>query len=230
MGNRTRKALQGVRTTKGYLKRRARSVGDPDSVVSRSQANGVLMRISPYAAVTTRRWVDMVRVDAALTHPHPLVGNVCVAYVGGLRAALARPRVPVERVVDAARKNLDPEYAPTILGAISEVRRDISEPTKGWCLYALWCAFWALERSTAIAPREALDEVIMMGGDTDTNAAIAGGPLGAYHGHGAWAGGDLLIVLNCDTNSGEIPRAGGGAWDQRDIPTVAAALDAMTHL
>ncbi|MGH8975523.1 MAG: ADP-ribosylglycohydrolase family protein, partial [Acidimicrobiia bacterium] len=44
----------------------------------------------------------------------------------------------------------------------------------------------ALEDAAAVGPFEALVGVIALGGDTDTNAAVAGGLLGAAHGASAW--------------------------------------------
>jgi ADP-ribosylglycohydrolase len=43
-------------------------------------------------------------------------------------------------------------------------------------------ALWAAHRAKDVGPEEALVDVVRLGGDADTNAAIAGGLLGAVYG------------------------------------------------
>lgn len=52
-------------------------------------------------------------------------------------------------------------------------------------------------------PVEALVEAVGMGGDTDTNAAIAGALLGAVHGADAWPGQWVSGVLECEPEKGQ---------------------------
>jgi ADP-ribosylglycohydrolase len=51
---------------------------------------------------------------------------------------------------------------------------------KGWCVNALYCAYKGLRDFDDY--QSAIDYIIQQGGDTDTNACIAGALLGAFYG------------------------------------------------
>jgi len=85
------------------------------------------------------------------------------------------------------------------------------EKKKGWVLNALYCAFWALKKDKTF--RESIDAVIQLGGDTDTNAAIAGSLLGAKVGFRAMESDEitaenLKILLAADYQTSQITTAG----------------------
>src|SRR5204862_3060046 len=65
---------------------------------------------------------------------------------------------------------------------------------QGWVLVALQNAFWCLQH---LELEEALVQTVGRGGDTDTNAAIAGALLGALHGKERIPGRWILPVLAC---------------------------------
>ncbi|MGH9041612.1 MAG: ADP-ribosylglycohydrolase family protein, partial [Acidimicrobiia bacterium] len=54
------------------------------------------------------------------------------------------------------------------------------------CRLTLHLAVRTADDADEVGPFEALVRLIGMGGDTDTNAAVAGGLLGARHGTAAW--------------------------------------------
>ena len=78
----------------------------------------------------------------------------------------------------------------------------------GWVLVSLQNAFWCLQH---LEFEEALVQTVGRGGDTDTNAAIAGALLGALHGRGAIPSRWILPVLACR------PLAQAGALRPRPI-------------
>ena len=65
----------------------------------------------------------------------------------------------------------------------------------GWVLIALQNAFFHLAAGTAVEP--ALIETVGQGGDTDTNAAIAGALLGAADGRASLPVRWVMPVLTC---------------------------------
>jgi ADP-ribosylglycohydrolase len=78
----------------------------------------------------------------------------------------------------------------------------------GWVLVALQNAFWCLH---ALDFEEGLVQTVARGGDTDTNAAIAGALLGACHGRDKIPARWILPVLACR------PLAEGGALRPRPM-------------
>ena len=65
----------------------------------------------------------------------------------------------------------------------------------GWVLIALQNAFYQLRHIPNL--EEGMVDTVMRGGDTDTNAAIAGALLGAVHGRAAIPSRWLHAVLSC---------------------------------
>jgi ADP-ribosyl-[dinitrogen reductase] hydrolase len=89
------------------------------------------------------------------------------------------------------------------------ILRDITK-NKGWICHAIYCAAltysWLDEE---INPRKLIKFIIKLGGDTDTNAAICGGILGAYLGFDkiySYIREEVQIMLEADTHSGSYPR------------------------
>lgn len=162
----------------GSTIRSALRLGRPDEA---SQANGSLMRISPLGILGWNRdATDLARTDSALTHPNPVCGDACAAFVaaishgiangdrrGAYEAARAASRGTVREVLDRASSSPPQDYL-----------------TKaGWVLVALQNAFFRLLHAESF--EAGLVDTVACGGDTDTNAAIAGVLLGAVFGREA---------------------------------------------
>jgi ADP-ribosylglycohydrolase len=166
-----------------------------------SQANGSLMRVSPlgiFSAGEPAIAAELARADSRLTHPNQVCQDACAVYAGAIAETIATgdgPRACYQAAVQLA-EGLD--LRPEIGEALSEARG--GGPTdyqtyQGWVLIALQNAFHQLLH--AQTPEQGLVDTVMAGGDTDTNAAIAGALLGAVHGRSAiparWTG----AVLSC---------------------------------
>ena len=189
-----------------------------------SQSNGSLMRVAPigvWAAGDPARAAATARTDSALTHPNPVCLESCAAYcaaiatgVGGgtredmLATALAHCSGPAHEAI--ARNALPTDF----------------ENRQGWVLTALQNAFFRLRRAESL--EEGLVATVGRGGDTDTNAAIAGALLGALHGRNAFPSRWILPVLACR------PLAEAGAprprpmeyWPDDILELAEALLDA----
>ncbi|HET7671668.1 MAG TPA: inositol monophosphatase family protein [Burkholderiales bacterium] len=160
-----------------------------------SESNGSLMRVSPigiWAAGDPALAARTARDDSALTHTGAACLEACAAYcaaiaagIGGadregmIEAALAHAKGPAHEAVKRAAKGIAPPDYFTHMG---------------WVLVALQNAFWCLKH---LEFEEALVETVGRGGDTDTNAAIAGALLGALHGRSAIPRRWILPVLAC---------------------------------
>jgi ADP-ribosylglycohydrolase len=174
-----------------------------------SESNGSLMRVSPlgvWAAGDPKRAAKAARQDSALTHPNP----VCVEACAGFAAAIAAGVAGGDRnaMLEAALEHSSgPARAAIMLGATSTAPSDFFT-RQGWVLVALQNAFYALFHESL---EEGLVRTVGEGGDTDTNAAIAGALLGAAHGREAVPSRWVLPVLACR------PLAESGALRPRPI-------------
>ena len=147
-----------------------------------SQANGSLMRVSPIGIWAREPDVAdrVAREDSQLTHPH----ETCVDACGAFAAAIAEGIRSGDRT---AMFRVAQSHAGT--KAVNEAleRADKGQELEGYCgwesgwvLLALQNAFCHLRRGVTV--KDALVATVGKGGDTDTNAAIAGALLGATDG------------------------------------------------
>jgi ADP-ribosylglycohydrolase len=67
--------------------------------------------------------------------------------------------------------------------------------------YAFTYAFYYLAQESRF--EDAIYRTLLEGGDTDTNACIVGGLMGAYEGLGSLPNYALSQVLRCDTSKGQ---------------------------
>lgn len=156
----------------------------------KSQSNGALMRVSPLGiygwASPPEKLAELARMDAALTHPHPVCQD-CSALVA---VAIAHAIREVSDAESTFRFALDWAQAhvgqaavrETLLAAQAQAPADFCDQ-QGWVLLALQNAFYQLLHASN--PEEGLVDTISRGGDTDTNGCIAGALLGAVHGRDA---------------------------------------------
>jgi ADP-ribosylglycohydrolase/fructose-1,6-bisphosphatase/inositol monophosphatase family enzyme len=154
--------------------------------LAESKANGALMRIAPlglhghaHPVAEVMRWA---RADARLTHPHPTCQDASALFAATLSRVVARGGTPAE-VADfalalARAEGLAPELVEALERAERKVRPDYVTH-QGLVTVALQNAFYQLRFA---GPEDGLVETVRQGGDTDTNAAIAGALLGAVHG------------------------------------------------
>lgn len=152
-----------------------------------SQSNGALMRVLPIAV-----WfwdkddtyiANRAREDALLSHPHPVCQECNAAYCVAI-AWLLRGNNAHDAITSA--KNILAESSKPEAVMVSEwidlginilpIHRD----KIGWVQWSFRLAFGLLAKETKYD--EAMTYVLSCGGDTDTNACIVGGMLGALYG------------------------------------------------
>ncbi|MHB1344369.1 MAG: ADP-ribosylglycohydrolase family protein [Thermoleophilia bacterium] len=183
IGNATRRSLG---TAAAALERRedpevaAREAADPDT-----QANGALMRVSPLGIFGWRYPKPLVdewaRADATLTHPHVVCRDANALFAVAIAHAVAEGPTPASLYEFVA------EWADPLTSAVRQVVTDAREQRPpsylehaGWVLVALQNAFHQLLHADSL--EDGLVDTVMAGGDTDTNACIAGSLLGACYG------------------------------------------------
>lgn len=193
-----------------------------------SEANGSLMRISPLAIASAGRpiaeAVENARRDAALTHPHPVCADATAAFVVAAAHAIhhgtgARPAY--EAALAWSRASAVPEVTARLEAAGSEAPV-CDEKNVGWVLIALQNAFYELLHAESL--EAGVVATVRRGGDTDTNAAIAGALLGAVHGRRGIPDQWRLMVLSCRTQLGRVARPRPAVYWPADALDVAERL------
>jgi ADP-ribosyl-[dinitrogen reductase] hydrolase len=207
MGKNTRNLLYGVKTIKGYEKRYS-NMYDNTPQNTWTQSNGCMMRASPLALLPDDTFLDYVKIDCSITNPHPICIEATSIYVTLLKLLLKN--VPVKDAIKEAKKLITfDEIKVAIKEGRTRTKRDIKEHN-GWILHALYCVFYVLSGDTN-SFSTGINEVIRLGGDTDTNGIICGAVLGALYGYDMMNNdkitrNNIKILNTCDVSTGTMPR------------------------
>lgn len=155
-----------------------------------SEANGALMRasalatwIAKYEDIDPFIGAEMAIEDASLSHPSEVCKEVNAIYVYTLINLLRgiKPKEALKYTTQFIEMN---EFSKKVRKWYFEESLDISEMNctvqAGHVRWGFVLAFYFL-RHPEITYEEAIKITLLKGGDTDTNAAIVGGLVGAYH-------------------------------------------------
>ncbi len=167
-----------------------------------SQANGALMRVSPLGILGAGAEVDEVmawaRADASLTHPHPVCQDASAIFAATIARAIQHGDTPNAlyhwALTTARERALHPDVISSLEQATSGPPHDLMYQM-GWVRLALQNAYAQLLRAPSF--EAGVRDTVARGGDTDTNAAIAGALLGAAHGRDALPAQWTRAVLCC---------------------------------
>jgi len=143
-------------------------------------SNGSLMRCAPVAI----RFADdperlrRVSIDSSrVTHAEPRCVWSCVALNQGIAHLLTGGSR--ETLIEAALDDIELAIVvDTVRGAAGRASDDLEG--SGYVLNALAVAFWALQTTDSL--EDAIVAAVMIGEDTDTNAAVTGALAGALYG------------------------------------------------
>ena len=219
-GNTIARALSAAATADAGCKAEAAS----SQANAGSQANGSLMRISPIGIWAREPEVAdrVAREDSLLTHPNEVCVDACGAFVAAVAEGIrSGDRTAMLRAAQAHARTVEvkDDLGRAELGEIPEDYRT----NMGWVRIALQNAFCHLRRGATV--EDGLVATVGKGGDTDTNAAIAGALLGAADGLGAIPPRWVMPVQTCR------PHADLGALKPRpmsfwpdDLAALAEAL------
>ncbi len=168
-----------------------------------SEANGSLMRVAPLAVHLWREPPDVVAEtvarDSAITHP----SKACLDAVAVFSIAIGfslREHLGPRDVYDRTRAWVEQcrDIHPGVAAVFAEINvAPVAEfsAKMGWVLIALRNAFHQLVHAPDF--EHGLVATASAGGDTDTNAAIAGALLGSVHGREAIPMRWRRLVLTC---------------------------------
>lgn len=167
-----------------------------------SQANGALMRLAPLAIFGAYRSPDELaanaRADALLSHPHAACQDANVVFACTIAHAI-RVGPSREAVYEFAVQLAQEIRAHDVVrGALADAAHGPPSDfmhQMGWLRLAFQNAFHQLLHASSL--EEGLSDTVGRGGDTDTNACIAGALLGAALGRGAVPWRWQRAVLSC---------------------------------
>jgi ADP-ribosylglycohydrolase len=187
-------------------------LGDPRKD---SQSNGSLMRASPLGlmARTREEAAVLARADSALTHPHAVCADASAALLVAIRHAVQEgggPRAAYDAALDWARSARAEGSVQAALAAAAEAPPPVCDgESQGFVLIALQNAFHELLHAPSL--EAGVVATVRRGGDTDTNAAIAGALLGSAHGASAVPAQWRSMILSCRPHAlrGSHPRPMG---------------------
>lgn len=173
---------------------------------STSESNGSMMRISPLAIWGTGRSLFEVlhwsARDANITHRNNVAVQATGLYAELLAYAIRHGGKPEElyaHLLDWIQ--IVKGFEPSVIRCVKLAReaKPLDYQTKmGWVLIAFQNALWQMLHAPNF--EEGVVDTVMEGGDTDTNAAIAGALLGAIYGQDAVPAQWYETVLNCRTS------------------------------
>jgi ADP-ribosyl-[dinitrogen reductase] hydrolase len=133
-----------------------------------------------------------------MTHPNAVCQDACAVFVAGLAGVIVQGGGPETCYAAALAEASKPGCQPSVHEAMERARQQPPvdfQTNMGWVLIALQNAFYQLLHASSL--EEGVVNTVMRGGDTDTNAAIAGALLGAAHGRQAIPGRWLRALLSC---------------------------------
>lgn len=199
----------------------------------KSQANGAMMRLSPLciwlAAHTERNSFqtadEFAAADAAVTHPNEICVQANVLFARCV-VSMLRDGLSADGVMQALPVWCDEIGADSVFFDIADAAgRSLPEDFvthMGWVLIAFHNALYRLVH--ADSPASGIIETVRCGGDTDTNAAIAGVLLGARFGCSAFPRSWIDFVENCRPG-GNVPRP--AIFHAGDIGSLVSSLADM---
>ncbi|KAI5059420.1 hypothetical protein GOP47_0025739 [Adiantum capillus-veneris] len=152
-----------------------------------SEANGALMRIVPMAIWLAGESSEIVaqaaKEDARLSHPNPVCQECNAVYsltVAHLLSNAGDRIGALDLAEEYALNHMHTKARDWLLKESIDVTHLTCTSMIGHVRYAFTLAFFFLRQAASF--EDAISLTLQKGGDTDTNAAIVGGLLGAFHG------------------------------------------------
>ena len=186
-----------------------------------SKANGSLMRITPLAIwghhLAPTEIANLAILDTSLSHPNNSCGYAVACYCIAIATLIQHPgdrelafnnakmwlNSQADLVKDKYQYHCWAEVSSWLYDAADNVNVPYF-PHVGFIKIAFTHAFRHLRLGSDY--QKAIAETLRGGGDTDTNACIVGGLIGAAVGFNKIPQTMKDSVLNCDTRQGEHPR------------------------
>lgn len=170
------------------------------------QSNGALMRCAPLVFFTQNEFEE----DCMLTNPNSFSIETNRIFLNLLAQAFSQPISEKIRTEDIYTRIIYPESSIQLLNDVPRRLGDyisnLNCKQKGWCVYPLASAFYGLQFNRF---SDMVDNLILRGGDCDTNACVAGYLWGATYGYTAMksdpvTSNNIYSLLYCTTTETDI--------------------------
>ncbi|KAH7306846.1 hypothetical protein KP509_22G033900 [Ceratopteris richardii] len=194
-----------------------------------SEANGSLMRIVPMAIWLAGEPDNIIahaaKEDALLSHPSPVCQECSAAYTLAVAHLLTHPgdqSGALKLVTDYAENYMHTRAKQWLLDESLDVSSLRCTSRVGHVRYAFTLAFFFLRQGTSF--EDAICLTLQKGGDTDTNAAIVGGMVGALHGAECIPTYMKNVVLSFDCTSCDRGKRRPSIYSAKHIEELLAGL------
>lgn len=179
-GQNTRVLFKNLQYKDNYKKQFGVKVGK--LAKNEPESNGFLMRCSPLAfKINDEDLEERIRQDVMITNPTQNCIDIATFYINLLRMGLSgkSPREVYHHVLIDNPECLQKMVEKIQSGKTFKPTKDSSK--SGWAFVAMYYALLALKKmSEGEFVPEILSFIVKEGGDTDTNAAIAGFLIGSF--------------------------------------------------
>lgn len=206
LGKNTRALFHNVKTIKGYRKRRA------NIDLSKMESNGSLMRSYPLILLFQYLPEDQVYLkslqDTNLSNDNPVNRDATLIYLVILHL-ISQDISPTQGVSQLLNLVQTEPIKQAIIEASQGIDRNLNI-NKGWVAHPIYCIIqgW-IQVGIGKSFAEIMNWIILKGGDTDTNASIAGSVIGFYLGESKMleepvTKENINIILNANTIQGDL--------------------------
>lgn len=177
----------GITCKRAFVCENADNMKQKAAIFSKqSEANGALMRCTPipvfFCSKPTETLIEYAKADAQLSHPSEVCQDVNALYTVAIAHLLLYPRDykgAIEKVERYA-KYTSRKVKWWLKESEGELDKLNCEQNIGHVRWGFTLAMHFLRTNTSF--EEAIFTTLLKGGDTDTNACIVGGMMGALHG------------------------------------------------
>lgn len=220
-GENTRYLFKGIKTVKTYDSRwQSRFQGDPSLW---TQSNGALMRAYPLVLLINSNTshhaaMEAISLDTALSNPGPWNWSMTHVYTWTLRQIISQLGDHDSKQIENTVRQLAaetvsrcPEVSTIMNTVLNHPVPCVTGADKGWAQHALHISLaYGLSSDDY---QTIIEKVIRLGGDTDTNGAIAGAIAGARIGmrkmiQEPLTARNIAFVQNATTEFSDYPREG----------------------
>lgn len=222
LGRNTRALFCGIKTTGDYMKTYQRHLQKVLESGPLSQSNGCLMRCSPISII--RNFSDRRNItiyDCQITNTSSICVYSNIIYIEILHSFLYNGVCNIDEILNSlimtGNESIISDFRNLWVSSQQSNwnQRVVNGKDKGWVIHALFFAFVAVTYNDGFI--NFMRILTEMGGDTDTNMAIAGAVFGARFGYSylfqdSYFRANVEIILNSDWSTSDMIKSDSSVY------------------